>query len=153
MIDWLTWSTLKIFHIEGPKKRNFDCIRWMIWHSSHFCLILWDSKVKNVPMSINVKNTNNFCNSEAKFAINAAEKLTKYINVQIISFPCQCFYECQQTKIGGLFWIFQLLFLLSRFNVSNGWERYAHAGFQLNEFGISLPGKISYLTRNLILML
>lgn len=83
--------------------------------------------------------------AESQFAIDAAEILIESnINVKIISFPCQRLFECQSTEYKRSVLDPQIVTVAIEAYASNGWERYANAGFHLNEFGISLPGKNAY---------
>ncbi|CUM48370.1 unnamed protein product [Debaryomyces tyrocola] len=83
--------------------------------------------------------------AESQFAIEAAEILIESsINVKIISFPCQRLFECQSTEYKRSVLDPRIVTVAIEAYASNGWERYANAGFHLNEFGISLPGKNAY---------
>lgn len=83
--------------------------------------------------------------AETQFAIEAAERLIQLnFNVKIISFPCQRLFQKQLKSYRRSVLDRQIITVAVEAYASNGWERYANAGFHLNEFGISLPGKNAY---------
>ncbi|KAI1418919.1 transketolase [Xylaria sp. FL1777] len=86
--------------------------------------------------------------SEMKLAVEAREVLqSEYdIKTRIISFPCQRLFERQSREYKS-----EVLQYRSRTRrvvieayASNGWERYAHAGYSMSTFGHSLPGAAAY---------
>uniref|UniRef100_A0A060TDE3 Transketolase n=1 Tax=Blastobotrys adeninivorans TaxID=409370 RepID=A0A060TDE3_BLAAD len=82
---------------------------------------------------------------ETKFAVDAAEKLTtEGLDVRIISLPCQSIFDSQPLEYKRSVLDRQITTVSVEAYASRGWERYAHAGFHLNEFGASLPGAQAY---------
>lgn len=83
--------------------------------------------------------------AESQYAIEAAEKLIESnINVKIISFPCQRLFEAQSKEYKRSVLDPRIITVAVEAYASNGWERYANAGYHLNQFGASLPGKYAY---------
>lgn len=84
--------------------------------------------------------------AEMVFAVEAAKRLNeKGIKTRVLSFPSQRLFEQQTTgykrsvlKRG------QIPTVVIEAFAPNGWERYATAGFNMQEFGKSLPGSVAY---------
>ncbi|TKA72800.1 hypothetical protein B0A49_10486 [Cryomyces minteri] len=88
--------------------------------------------------------------SELNFAVDTAALLLELgIKARVVSFPCQRLFEAQSQEYKR-----SVLRRLEGDNgrpsivveaySSNGWERYADAGFCMHSFGHSLPGKEAY---------
>ncbi|RYC55526.1 hypothetical protein CHU98_g10685 [Xylaria longipes] len=85
--------------------------------------------------------------SEMKFAVEARELLQEYgIRTRVVSFPCQRLFERQsrEYKSDVLQYRSRTRRVVIEAYVSNGWERYAHAGYSMSTFGHSLPGAAAY---------
>lgn len=83
--------------------------------------------------------------SEMVFAIDTSKLLEGNfgLRVRVLSFPCQRLFEKQEREyrkrtLGGA------VRVVIEAYASNGWERYADAGYSMSTFGHSLPGTDAY---------
>lgn len=82
---------------------------------------------------------------ESEFAYSAADILRNSgINVKTISFPCNFLFEKQSKEYRRSVIDPRITTIVIEAFAANGWERYANAGFHMDSFGISLPGKHAY---------
>jgi len=84
--------------------------------------------------------------AEMEFAVKTAEILTSIgFNARVISFPCQRLFDQQPSEYKrSLLKRGDLPTIVIEAYAPNGWERYATAGFNMQEFGKSLPGSEVY---------
>ena len=86
--------------------------------------------------------------AEMVFAVKTAEVLTlKFgLKVRVVSFPCQRLFESQSKdyKREVLQYRSKAPRVVIEAYAVNGWERYADAGYSMDSFGNSLPGKDAY---------
>lgn len=86
--------------------------------------------------------------SEMIFAVQTAKLLEEKfgLNARVISFPCQRLFEKQdiEYKREVLQYKTNAPRVVIEAYAVNGWERYADAGYSMNTFGHSLPGKDAY---------
>ena len=85
--------------------------------------------------------------SEITFVVEAADILQEAYGAaaRIVSFPCQRAFESQpiEYKRRVLRYRSTLVVAVEAY-ATNGWERYADAGYGMKSFGRSLPGKDTY---------
>lgn len=86
--------------------------------------------------------------SEMHFAMEAEKILrNRYqMKARIVSFPCQRLFEAQSVeyKRETLMLHSDIPRVVIEAYASNGWERYANAGYHMSTYGKSLPGTSAY---------
>lgn len=86
--------------------------------------------------------------AEMVFAVDTARLLeSKFgLNARVVSFPCQRLFDRQpiEYKRDVLQYRSKAPRVVIEAYAVNGWERYADAGWSMNTFGHSLPGKDAY---------
>lgn len=84
--------------------------------------------------------------AEMCFAVESAKKLaSKGIKARVLSFPSQRLFSSQSIEYQrSVLRKGQLATVVIEAYAPNGWERYATAGFNMQEFGKSLPGAVAY---------
>lgn len=85
--------------------------------------------------------------AEMCFAVKTAERLQSEhsIRARVVSLPCQRIFDRQpiEYKREVLRYRSTPVVVIEAY-ASNGWERYADAGFTMSSFGHSLPGQAAY---------